>query len=366
MNHQAILKRAWNILFSYKTLWVFGIILALTTASSSGGGGGSSNQRNNNGNNFNFPSDQIPGLQSQLSRISHDLTEAWNELTNDVMASNGANLPWEIIIPVAVFLFLLGIGFTIVRQVSRVSLIRMVNGYEVSGEKLTWKQGLSLGWSRAAWRIFLIDLLLGIVVMIGVVVAMGCIAVPFLLGGGFSEHDMALGAIIAAIGLFFLFIFAAILLAVSISLVLEPVYRACVLENLGVMESFSRGWKLVRANLKDIFLMWIILIGIQIVYSILLIPIALIVGGIGLLIGGGLGVAVYFLTSAGMSGDMTWIPAAVVGGTIFLLVFGLPMTFVEGLKETYLSTTWTLTYRELKPSVSMSGESSITPEAHSG
>jgi hypothetical protein len=367
MNHQAILKRAWNILFSYKTLWVFGIVLALTTASSSGGGGGSSNRGNNNGNNFNFPSDRIPGLQPQLSRLGHDLTASWNQFVNDVTTSNGANLPWEIIIPIAVFLFLLVVGFTIAHLVSKVSLIRMVNDYEVSGEKLSWKQGLRLGWSRAAWRIFLIDLLLGVVVVVGVGLVMGCIAVPFLLGGGFSGGDMSIGAIIAAIGLFFLFIFAAIVLALAISLVLEPVYRACILENLGVMESISRGWKLVRANLKDIFLMWILLIGIQIVYMILMIPIALIVGGIGLLIGGGLGAAIYFLTGAGAGGDMSWIPAAVVGGVISLFVFGLPMIFIGGLKETYLSTTWTLTYRELRlPSKPVLPEDSPVPEAQPG
>ena len=32
MNHIQILKRAWTILWSYKTLWVFGILFALTTA----------------------------------------------------------------------------------------------------------------------------------------------------------------------------------------------------------------------------------------------------------------------------------------------------------------------------------------------
>ena len=39
MDHMKVLKRAWQILWSYKALWIFGIILALTTSSGSNSGG---------------------------------------------------------------------------------------------------------------------------------------------------------------------------------------------------------------------------------------------------------------------------------------------------------------------------------------
>ena len=39
MDPVKILKRAWHILWSYRALWVFGLILALTAAGSSGGSG---------------------------------------------------------------------------------------------------------------------------------------------------------------------------------------------------------------------------------------------------------------------------------------------------------------------------------------
>ena len=42
-----ILKRAWHIVWNYRTLWIFGFILAIT-ASGGGGGGG------NSGTNFNY------------------------------------------------------------------------------------------------------------------------------------------------------------------------------------------------------------------------------------------------------------------------------------------------------------------------
>ena len=40
-----ILKRAWHILWSYRALWVFGLILAMAGAGSSGGNGSNSGSR---------------------------------------------------------------------------------------------------------------------------------------------------------------------------------------------------------------------------------------------------------------------------------------------------------------------------------
>jgi hypothetical protein len=38
----------------------------------------------------------------------------------------------------------------------------------------------------------------------------------------------------------------------------------------------------------------------------------------------------------------------VSGGVVFIMVLAVPLVFLGGLKETYLSSTWTLTYRELR------------------
>jgi hypothetical protein len=346
MNHQAILKRAWHILINYKTLWVFGFILALTTASMSGRGGGGSSSSHGNGNNFNFNFGQTTRIMPQLSEIGKDVNGVWNNLSAEFTRATGANLTLVIVIAVLVLL-LLAVVFTIGNLVSEVAMIKMVDGYENTGAKITWKQGFRLGWSRSAWRLFLIKLVVGLVVLFGIALALGCVGVPFFLGGASNNHPNV-GMIIAGVGLFFLFLFAAIILALTLSLVLEPVYRACVLEDLGVFESIKRGWKLVRANFKDTFLMWIILLGIQIGFLVVIIPVALIAAGVGLAIGGGSGVAIYLLGATAMAKNAAMIPAAIVGVLFFLLILIIPLTFVEGLKETYLSSAWTLTYRELR------------------
>jgi len=36
MDHMKVLKRAWQILWHYRALWIFGIILALTAPSTRG------------------------------------------------------------------------------------------------------------------------------------------------------------------------------------------------------------------------------------------------------------------------------------------------------------------------------------------
>ncbi len=42
MNHANVLKRAWEILWRYRALWIFGVIVALTATSGTSGywGGG--------------------------------------------------------------------------------------------------------------------------------------------------------------------------------------------------------------------------------------------------------------------------------------------------------------------------------------
>lgn len=54
------------------------------------------------------------------------------------------------------------------------------------------------------------------------------------------------------------------------------------------------------------------------------------------------------LTGLAFEGPTPWIVAGVVGIPIFILVLAAPLTFLGGLLEVFLSSTWTLTYRELR------------------
>jgi len=337
MDHMRILKQAWKILWSYRTLWVFGIILALTSPSAFWG----SNNRGFSGesnNSFRF---------TPPREIARELEKLFQTLDQAISADIKQALIVMAIALVCITLLMI-VLYTIGRFFSMTALIRMVNGYEGSGEKASWKQGVRYGWSRAAWRLFLINLVIYLPVLLVFILLFGCAALPVLLGS-MGRVEPTLAGMIATIGMTFLFIFLAILVGVTLSLVLEIMRCVCVLENRGVIDSIRHGWHLVRTHLKDVVLMWLILIGIRIGYFIALIPVVLLLLGIGLLAGGVVGASTYFLVGALVSTGAGWVAAAVVGGLVFILILAVPLLFLDGLRTTYFSSAWTLAYRELRP-----------------
>ena len=161
---------------------------------------------------------------------------------------------------------------------------------------------------------------------------------------------VALGVIfiIAAVGLFFLFIFLSIIVGAAVELLKPFFQRACVLEGKSVGESLVRSIDIMRRHFAwDVAIMWLIVIGLNIAWIIvmffvglLLLLVALIVAAVPALIVGGL-VALIF----------NWIPGLIAGGVVGFVIFAILMfvttTLLQGLRMTFLSTLWTLTYREL-------------------
>lgn len=318
MEHSRILKRAWDILWRYKALWVFGILVALATAGGSSGGSGS---------RYSFGSDDFSG-RFQMPDI--------DPATVSTLIAVG--------IGVAVFLFLLFVAIAIARYVAEVALIRMVNDYEDTGEKRTVRQGFRMGWSRSAWRLFLIDLAIYLPAALAFVLVFALALSPLLLL--LTENDAAsvLGVVVT-IGLFFLAIFLAILAHVVLSVLNHFARRVCTLEKRGVTESIRQGYAIVRRNLKDVGLMWLLLAGVQIAWSLVLIPVAFLLIALAAAVGGGLGLAAYGIAGGG---DTSWLPAVLVGAPIFMLLVTLPFAFLSGLMQTFTSSTWTLSYREVR------------------
>lgn len=337
MDHMRIIKRAWNILWSYRALWVFGIILALTSASGGNGGGGSGggSPRNNGGAfPFHFP--------PELAQTLHDLSQAF-----DRNFSQGLNGPFFVLaIVLACLALLIGLIAIAAKYVSRVALIRMVDRHEESGEKLRWTQGLRLGWSRNAWKLFLIDLVVFLPVMLGLLVLFGCAAIPILVSIGGGNDPTPVG-IIATIGMAFLVIFLLIIVIVALSMFMELAYRHAVLNSAGVIESVRHGWKMLRASFREVFLMWLILIGIGIAVFIGTVIVFILLLAVAAVFGGGIGAGLFFLVKSFAAETAAWITAGVVGGLIALVTLGVPLAFLGGLRETFLSTVWTLTFREL-------------------
>jgi hypothetical protein len=331
-----ILKRAWKILWSYRILWVFGIILALTSPSGSANLNFSRPSVRNTDRNFNFtPPDEV---RRELEKLG--------QLFSQGIPAETQQLLIRIAVLLGVVVLLLMILFAIGYYVSQTALIRMVDRYEKDEQKLTWKQGLRLGWSREAWRLFLIDLVIFLPIGVVFILLFTCAALPVLVSVMAGKEPTVAG-IIATVGLAFLIIFIAIIVKFVLSLILEIIKRVCVLREYGVRASIRQGWAMVRSHIKDIFLMWLILLGIKIGFVVAVIPVVLLLFGVGLLVGGGLGLVLYLIVQAAASVTAGWVSAAIVGGTLFILILALPLLFLGGLRDTYISSAWTLAYGEI-------------------
>ena len=351
MDPVKILKRAWYILWSYRALWVFGLIMALATAGSSGGG-------SNSGTRYSFDS------ESQQMPLPEDLQKGMEEFTREMErlfreGPRQADLPisreeftiliW-IVVAFTLIMIVLGIVVAIARYVSETAVIRMVDEYESTGAKMTVRQGFRIGWSRTSWRLFLINLIVSLpaILLVLVLLSVG-IGIFFAITNG--NLTFTVFSTIALIGIVFLVVFAVVILTIFLNLLRHFVWRACALEGLGVQESFRRGWELVRENWKSVGLMWLVMIGLGIVWAvasiilvIITIPLVFVSAGIAaipiLLLSG--------LFSMFLSNTLAWVLAILFILPLFLTMAFFPLLVLGGWQAVFTSSVWTLTYREIK------------------
>lgn len=357
-----ILKRAWFILWDYKVLWIFGLLLALTTGgrgagnhSSTGGGGSGNHGFNypfdgngaNNGNGFDI-SQAPPALRELADWFTHDVVP--------IFKNPGEHIVTIVWIVAAVILFILIVSAisAFIRYPSEVAVMRMVDRYEATGEKVGFRAGWKLGWNRRAFRLWVIDLIISLpaFVFFALMLILGVI---FFVNAAGSTDAVSVSLMIATIGCVFLLIFVFIILMVFLTFLREFFARFAALEDTGIGESFSRGWAFFKQNWKSAAVMWLIMlvIGIAIgivgfivfillipVYVILLIPAALVAAIPGLI---AFGIASLFV-----SGPLAWIIGAIFALPAFFTILFAPLFLFSGWQMIYSSSVWTLTYREMK------------------
>ena len=389
MDHTKVLKRAWHILWHYKALWIFGIILALTGSSTSESSSYTMNRNYTSRDRWNLGrwGDFSLGVPEPLQEWNMGdegrLLLNYNHRYDNLSLKRGDlilnyNPPFDLSLTLAPLqpgpgqprvqtlraqsgtvatvmigtliliglALILGILGKVLRYVSRTSVILMVDNYEETGHKVGVRKGFRLGWSRTSWRLFLISLLTVLPVALLVLMLLGLAAVPLVLWGTGSRGAGVLGTV-SSVGLFFVAIVVAIVLGVVLDLLKRFFFRACTLEELGVKDSIRRGFAVVKRNFTQVVLMWLIMVGISIGWTMVTIPVAIVFGILGALVGGGAGYAGFALGQSVFRLGAPWILGVIVGLPIFLAVLALPVSFVGGLREVFQSSTWTLTYREL-------------------
>ncbi len=324
MNHLKVLKRALEITWRYRALWVFGVLVALTT-SRGGNGGQFSYGGDGDGGGLPFPGKfSIPEIPPQVV---------------------GALVAIGVGLICAALIF--SIVALVLRYLAETALIRMVNDHEETGEKRGVRWGFRQGWSRAAWRLFLIDLIIGLPVAVVFILLFLLALAPLLLWTTGSKAAGIIGTV-TTVGMVIPLVLLGIVVSAVLSLLTHFFRRACVLERAGVIEAIRQGYGVVRRHLKDVGVMWLIMIGLSMAWALVMIPVMITLVLLGLALGGLPALLVGGLASLTFEGAVPWIVGAVVGLPIFILVVVVPGLFLGGLAEVFRSSVWTLTYREVR------------------
>ncbi|HHX43501.1 MAG TPA: hypothetical protein GX714_05875 [Chloroflexi bacterium] len=322
MDYGRIFRRALGIMWRHKVLWLFGIAAALFSSGYGSGNASSVAQ---------YRMDQGDlGALGRMFPFGADFSRA----IPIILAIIGAVLLFAIV------LWIVGI---IVRYTSLGALIGGVDEVERT-EDTTFRSSLNRGW-RNLLPLFAIDLLISLatsVVVIAIIllaIAGGAFAlVPaiVLAGNGGSNAVAILWGL--GVGLIVLvgIIAVSIIVSAIVTLVRELAFRARILENQGVFDALGGAFRLIRSRLKEVLIVWLLLVAIDLALSVLFIPIA-IIGAVGLV---SPVLAALAITES--------VAVALIIGLPLLLFFILVTAVFGGIYLTYRSTVWTLAYRELR------------------
>ncbi len=370
MGYTRILKRAWEMAWRYRALWIFGALLALTTINGFYFGYGRDRDETKRGVSIQVSSGTTIYLPGDGLRI--DLTapggplvqvedQGLHELRELILEVIPFAMPRWILGDVVIILIAAGTvlaGMIVIgiaaRYVAEAALIRMVDETERTRETLSVGQGLRLGFSRTAWRLFLVDLVIRVPVAAALVLLFLLALAPLLL---WTSGSVAVGVVgtMFTTGLLLLSVVAAFAVSMVLSLFIQVVRRACATEGLGVLASVRRGLAMVKGHLREVVVVWLIWLGIRLVWMVVMVPVMLVLLpvtllfiGMGLVLGGVPAVAVGGLLSLFLEGAAPWIVGGIVGVPILILVMIAPMLLVSGLVEVFKSSTWTLAYRDLR------------------
>ena len=278
MNFGEVLSRAWQIIWKHKVLWIFGILAGCAGAANSGG--------SNSG--FRFSSRDWPAIQHQVVNVPNWLI---------------ALIVGTIILIILVLIILA----IILGTIGRVGLVHGTQLAEQGQDRLIFGELFSYS-TQFFWRIFGLYLISAILVPLIVLF----IGVP-------------ISIITCGIG-----VLALIFFLIMVPVILEQSVNAIVVENVGMVEGFRRGWNLVIKNLGTMVVMGLILVVlIGLVSAVVLgLPLSLFIlpPVLGALIGG---------RNAAVGGLAT--------SAICFVIFLPVLLILTGIIRSYVSSAWTLT-----------------------
>jgi hypothetical protein len=302
MDYGYVLKRAWEIIWKFKVLWIFGILASCGQAAGS--------SWSNSGYRF---SGQGDNLFPQIDRFFDQPDPALMVL----------------MIGLGIFFVLaLIVVFILLGTIGRVGLIRGAMKAEQGAEHLTfgelWRDGL-----KYFWRVFGLNLLVGAIIFITIL----ALFIPGVILTGLTFGLLLL----CCIPLMCLFIPA----MWAVAVVIEQANIALVVENLGIIDAIKHGWLVVRKNIGNMIVMSLILIlGVGLLGSI-------IIGLPFIIISAPAFIGAFSGTADALRNGM------LISGLLFLVYLPV-LLLLSGALRSYTSSAWTLTYLRLTAQPSQS------------
>lgn len=299
MDFTALIKKSFQISFHNRVLWLFGFLSA---------GVGSVGMVNPSGISYSFPTGSENAMADpETEMMFHDTQNFFSSLSTDTIIIGSL-----IIVLILLLLFLVGI---FVVNWSGAALVSSILDREKN--RPTLGSGSRAG-LKYWWKFWLLTALFSTIVL--VVVAM--IAVPVVLLFFSSMQGLAIVALVIAILTLIIFIF---IVSVVGSLIITLAQRLIVHKGKGVLESVRvAGW-LVKRNIGESFLTYLLAAGLSFAASF---------AGI-----------VIFLPMAAVV-FVAFILNAYLGA--FMLIPALAILFTAaGFWGAYQATYWTLFYEHL-------------------
>lgn len=316
MDYTQLLKRAWDIVWNNKFMFVLGFLAAL------GGGGGSGGGNSN----FNFSSDFENNDFNIPPEFAQNIEQYWAQFAGLLVLFIGLAI-------------ILAIVFWLVSLIGQAGLISSASRLD-AGENTTLKSAFSDGVSKLGSMVGLNLVLYGPFLLLGIV-AFGFMAATIgtAVIGELSGSDVNFDAIAPLFGSSFICFALLACLMVPISIVISIVYpfaqRGIVLKELGIIDSIKHGWKVVRENVGDVIVLIIIfaVIGVLfgIVAAVVLVPI---------------GLVIFLPTILSMVNGGTLEIANIVFMIIGGIFLGLLGAAINSIFLAYRSTAVTLAYEE--------------------
>jgi len=300
MDYFGILQRSFEITRRYRSLWLFGFLLALL-----GAGGNASNgfQLVFRGGEA-FPAPPI-----------------------------GRTEIFFIAAIVGLIVLLLTILSIVVNYIAQAALIGMVGEIE-GGTSPSVRHGFEIGWSRRALRLFGADLVVFVPV---VLMAMLFIAVPIILLTTQADQQGATAAPLLFLCCMFLFIVLMIPVAIVLGVLQRFFYRRIVLADDRVFNGIRSAWQMIRANAGPVAVVWLIMFVIGLVWAV--VNLVLVLGAVGL---------VSIPAAAVHALVRSWVLAILLVFPLALVAL-VALAAINALYTVFNSTVWTLTYLELSP-----------------